>query len=53
VRERLRVYHDQTAPLVPYYQGRGLLRSVDGLRPVPEVYEQLRESIERPVRTGP
>jgi adenylate kinase len=31
VRDRLRVYHDQTAPLVPYYEGRGLLRRVDGV----------------------
>ena len=29
-RERLRVYHDQTEPLVAYYAERGLLRRVDG-----------------------
>jgi adenylate kinase len=30
VRERLRVYHDETEPLVGYYEARGLLRRVDG-----------------------
>jgi adenylate kinase len=30
VRERLRVYHEKTAPLVRFYAERGLLRSVDG-----------------------
>ena len=30
VRERLRVYHRETEPLVTYYGDRGLLRRVDG-----------------------
>jgi adenylate kinase len=30
VRERLRVYHGETEPLVAYYDERGLLRRVDG-----------------------
>ena len=30
VRERLRVYHDETEPLVAYYGERGRLRRVDG-----------------------
>lgn len=29
VRERLKNYRDQTAPLIPYYERRGLLRRVD------------------------
>ena len=27
---RLKVYHDQTAPLVDFYQKKGLLRVIDG-----------------------
>lgn len=30
VRERLRVYKRQTEPLIEWYRGRGLLRTVDG-----------------------
>jgi adenylate kinase len=30
VRHRLSVYHDQTEPLVHYYDDRGLLRRIDG-----------------------
>ena len=37
VRERMRVYEEQTAPLVDYYGQRGLLRRVDGNRLVDEV----------------
>ena len=34
VRERLRVYEEKTAPLVGYYRQRGMLRQIDGNRPV-------------------
>ncbi|HET8755017.1 MAG TPA: adenylate kinase [Solirubrobacteraceae bacterium] len=47
VRERLRVYHDETEPLVAYYDARGLLRRVDGARDPDAVYEQVRRSAER------
>jgi adenylate kinase len=41
VRERLRVYRDKTAPLVGYYGDRGLLRQIDGNRPVEDVAAQM------------
>jgi adenylate kinase len=41
VRERLRVYREKTAPLIGYYRGLGLLREIDGDRPVPEVTAQM------------
>lgn len=37
VRERLRVYHERTAPVTDYYRDRGLLVEVDGELPVPQV----------------
>ncbi len=40
-RERLAVYHGQTAPLVPFYESRGLLRRVDGLASPDEVTERI------------
>jgi len=41
VAERLRVYHAQTAPILPYYAARGLLASVDGMAPMDEVTKQI------------
>jgi adenylate kinase len=41
VRERLRVYREKTEPLIGYYRERGLLREIDGNRPVSEVTAQL------------
>lgn len=34
---RLEVYRDQTAPLIPHYEKRGLLKRVDGMAPVDDV----------------
>jgi adenylate kinase len=44
VRERLRVYHEATEPLVAYYDKRGLLRRVDGTGDPDVVYAQVRRS---------
>ena len=41
VRERLKVYREKTAPLIGYYRGLGLLREIDGYRPVAEVTAQM------------
>lgn len=39
--KRLKEYRDKTAPLVPYYQQRGLLRRVDGLGAIEEIQDRL------------
>ena len=36
-RKRQQVYRDQTAPLIPYYEGKGVLRRVDGMGSIDEV----------------
>lgn len=46
VRNRLNVYREQTAPLVEYYRGKGLLKSVDGMGSVAEVTAAIRDAIE-------
>ncbi len=45
VGKRLAVYHDQTAPLVDFYDERGLLRRVDGTRAPAEVHDHIRAVI--------
>jgi adenylate kinase len=45
VRERLRVYHEVTAPLIDYYAERGLLRRVDGSGDADEVAERVRAAL--------
>ncbi|MBN2361635.1 MAG: adenylate kinase [Deltaproteobacteria bacterium] len=47
IQERLRVFHDQTAPLKAYYQQRGLLRAVDGSGAPDAVYQGIRTVLAR------
>ena len=43
VQKRLDVYHKQTQPLIDYYQGQGVLRTVDGTKDLEEVFGQIIE----------
>jgi adenylate kinase len=45
IRKRLSVYHDQTEPLVEYYEGRDLLRRFDGTRSPTEVHDHVRATV--------
>jgi len=45
VRKRLAVYHDQTEPLIKWYEDRGLLRRLDGTRPPDEVHDRIRATL--------
>ena len=45
IAKRLRVYHDQTEPLVDYYEGRDLLRRFDGTRTPTEVHDHIRATV--------
>jgi len=45
VRTRLGVYHEQTEPLVAYYEERGLLRRFDGTRTATEVHDHVRATL--------
>ena len=47
VRNRLNVYREQTAPLVEYYRGKGLLKSVDGMASVEQVTDAIRAAVEK------
>ena len=45
VRKRLATYHDQTEPLIEYYDERGLLRRFDGTRDKVEVHDHIRATL--------
>lgn len=46
VTNRLAVYDRSTAPLVDYYRAKGLLREIDGDRPVDQVFVDVRRVVE-------
>jgi len=43
VRTRLGVYHQHTKPILPFYEARGILKSVDGSKDLDDVTRQLKE----------
>jgi adenylate kinase len=45
IRKRLAVYHEQTEPLVDYYESRDLLRRFDGTRTPTEVHDHVRATV--------
>ncbi|MDE0056529.1 MAG: adenylate kinase [Defluviicoccus sp.] len=45
VKTRLAAYHAQTEPLLPYYRGRGILRSVDGMAGIDAVTAEIRAAL--------
>jgi adenylate kinase len=47
IRERMRVYEKQTAPLLDHYGKAGLLAEVDGMGTVAEVFERIEEALSR------
>ena len=48
VRNRLKVYRDQTAPILPYYHAKGLLRTIDGMAPIDEVSDKIEALLKTP-----
>lgn len=45
IRRRMRVYHEQTAPLLEYYRRRGVLADVDGSGSIEEVEKAIGEAL--------
>jgi len=43
VKNRLKVYHEQTQPLIDFYEGKGVLKSVDGTADMKDVFAAIVE----------
>jgi adenylate kinase len=45
VRKRLEAFHRQTLPVATYYKAKQILREVDGVGPVDEIFERITTSL--------
>ena len=54
LRNRLKAYRDQTAPLIAYYRHQGALRTVNGMAPIADVTAAIDKLLpsDRPAGTG-
>lgn len=46
VQKRLTVYHDQTQPLIDYYTGQNILKTVDGTQDMNDVFDSIVKILE-------
>ena len=53
LKKRLDAYRQQTAPLIGYYSGKGMLRTIDGMAPIEEVARALTAVLEGAVAPKP
>jgi len=47
MKARMAAYRAQTEPLLPYYRAKGILKKVDGMAAMDEVYRQIRAVLAR------
>jgi adenylate kinase len=45
IRKRLESFHKQTAPVAEYYKSKSVLKEVDGIGPVDQVFERMTKSL--------
>jgi len=46
IKSRLEVYHSQTAPLIEYYQKKRLLKKIDGVGGIEEIFSRVMSALE-------
>lgn len=46
IEQRLVAYREQTAPLLDYYEKKGLLKPIDGLGTVDEIFQRIRNTLD-------
>lgn len=46
VKTRIKVYFDQTSPLIDYYKAQGLLVDIDGEKSIDEIREEIRKTLD-------
>lgn len=47
IRNRLNVYTSQTAPLIDFYQKKGLLRTIKGIGKIEDIFKKIEEVLEK------
>ena len=47
IKERFKVYHKETEPVIKYYQKKGILAEVDGTGKPEEVYRRVKKAVKK------
>jgi len=47
IKERFKVYHQETEPVIRYYQKKGILKKIDGNGKPEEVYRRVKKAVKK------
>jgi len=47
VKKRLEAYYEETKPIIPYYAGKSILKTVDGMRNIDDVSAEINDLLEK------
>ncbi|MDA8387120.1 MAG: adenylate kinase [Nitrospiraceae bacterium] len=47
IKKRLQVYESQTAPLIDYYSGKGIVRKIAGTGSISDIYGKIKAELEK------
>ena len=47
MKKRLEAYYKETMPIIPYYVGKSILKTVDGMRDIDEVSAEINSLLEK------
>lgn len=53
IKERLKVYKEETLPLIDYYRSKGILKVIDGNKSIEEVFRELEKNLEPSLTKSP
>lgn len=45
IKTRLKIYHDETAPVLSYYEQKGIVKVIDGLGSIEEIFERTLKAL--------
>lgn len=46
IKERLKVYHEQSEPVIDLYRGRGIVHEIDAAQPIEKVHEDIMQALQ-------
>jgi adenylate kinase len=52
IKERIAVYNNQTSPLLDYYGKKGLLKTIEGLGSIDEIFARIEKVLDAPKSTS-
>jgi len=47
IKQRLKIYKKETKPILDFYRSDGILRDIDGARPIGIIYKEIKDILKK------